>query len=348
MLSLLLYPFALLYSIIIKIRNFLFDNKVIKSTCFSEVIIITVGNITVGGTGKTPLTEYLIKILKNKFRIAILSRGYKRKTKGFLYVTPFNTHEEVGDEPLQISNKYSDITVAVCANRVKGIQKIITDNKIDIIILDDAFQHRKLSPKFSILLTTYNNPYFKDKFLPVGKLRDNRSEYKRAKILITTKSPKEIKPIEHSIWQENIKLMSYQHLFFSTEKYKKLVNVFYSNNHFEDESFSSYTVLVISGIANSSNFINQIKKKYSKKIIHLEYNDHKNFSKKDVQKITKKFNNIQNKKIIITTEKDGMRLKKINFQASIKENMFYLPIEIDFLFNSKNNFNSLIFNLIKS
>ena len=346
MLKSLLYPITFLYSIIIKFRNFLFDTNIIKGTYFNDVVVITIGNVTVGGTGKTPLAEYLIKNLKEKYKIAILSRGYKRKTKGFLYVSLQSTYEDVGDEPIQIANKHKDIIVAVCANRVKGIKKIKAENEVDIIILDDAFQHRKLIPKFSILLTTFNNPYFKDKFLPVGDLRDCRSQYKRAEIIISTKAPENTKPIERSIWKADIELMPYQRLFFSKEKYLKLKNVFHSNIQFDTQA-GDYTILIVSGIANSNSFVDQIKNKYSEKIIHLKYRDHKKFSKKDIEKITTEFDQIKNKKIILTTEKDAMRLRNFEFKDEIKQKMFYLPIEIDFLFEAEKEFNSLILKSVK-
>lgn len=349
MLKILLYPLSIIYSIVARIRNLFFDSNISKSKFFNNVTIISIGNITVGGTGKTPHTEYLVGLLKDKYKIAVLSRGYKRKTKDFLYVNQSNTHQEVGDEPLQIATKFNDIIVAVCANRVEGVKKIKKENDVDIILLDDAFQHRKIKPKISILLTTYNNPYFRDYFLPVGRLRDNKTEYTRADIIIISKSPYDTKPIERSIWKTDINIKPYQELFFSTESYLNLINLFDKNTKIDKNTLANSTILILSGIANPSNFINYVKNNYSKKIIQLKFKDHKNFSKKDIEKIINKFINIKSEnKLIITTEKDAMRLKNYNFPENIKQKTFYQPIKIDFLFDSEKKFYNKILTKLKN
>lgn len=335
-----------MYSIPVKIRNILYDLNILKCKYFDKAI--SIGNITVGGTGKTPHTEYLASLLQSTYKTAVLSRGYKRKSKGFLYVSENHSYIDVGDEPLQIAQKFKKITVAVCANRVYAINKLQTEKKINLTILDDAFQHRKVKPKFSILLTTYSNPFFKDHLLPFGRLRDNKEEYTRAKIIIITKCPKNIKPIEKTIWKDNIKLKPFQELFFSTEKYLPLKKVFtMEKSSFEPKDLKDFSLLLITGIANSDGFLKYIKENISQKVTHLNFGDHHNFTKKDIIQITNVFNEINDlKKIIITTEKDAMRLKSYDFQEEFKEKMYFQPIEIEFLFDAKPEFDNKIIELI--
>ncbi len=204
------------------IRNFLYDFEIIKSNYFTDTKIITIGNLAVGGTGKTPVIELITKNLKDKYKIAILSRGYKRKTKGFLYVQAGMKASESGDEPLEIKRKFSNVVVAVCKKRVEGIKKLQKDHKPDIILLDDAFQHRKVKPTKAVLLTEYNRPFYKDNFLPVGRLRDNKREIHRADFVIVTKSPQKILPVENTAWRGNLHLLAYQKLYFSFLKYSPL------------------------------------------------------------------------------------------------------------------------------
>ncbi len=265
-----------------------------------------------------------------------------------MYVNNKSTYKQVGDEPLQIFKKNQDIDVAVCESRTEGINKIISEKKSEIIILDDGFQHRKVKPKFSILLTTYSNPFFKDIFLPAGRLRDNKSEYSRAKIIVVTKCDKNIKFEEKKIWKNKLKLKPYQELYFSTEKYLTPVNIATFEKINTKTNLENYFILIISGIANSKNFVDYVKNNYSKKIKHLNFGDHHNFSQKDINKIEKIYSSISGKKIIITTEKDAMRLVNFNFSPEIKTNIFYQPIEIDFLFNEKEKFDNKIIELLKT
>ncbi len=348
MLKILLAPLSLLYAIISKIRNFLYNHDIINSSFFSDTTVISIGNLAVGGTGKTPHTEFLINFLKDKFNIAILSRGYKRKSKGFLYVTPNLSYEQTGDEPLQISSKFNNIPVAVCKKRKDGINKLIKDKNPEAIILDDAFQHRKIKPNLSILLTEYKNPFFKDYFLPLGRLRDNAHEYIRADIIIITNCPNDVKPIEKSIWRDNMKLMPYQKHFFSSVKYTNITNISNKNDIKTIDNLKNHDIVIVTGIANPKYFINFVEENISNKTHTLSFSDHKKFNNKDIEKISNTFNKINNKnKIILTTEKDAIRLKNI-IPDNLKSNIYFQEIEIELLFDKKDEFKQLIIKNIEN
>ena len=351
-LRILLFPVALLYGFIIKIRNLLYDINVFSSTEFQQVVI-SVGNLTVGGTGKTPQTEYLINLLNANFNIAVLSRGYKRKTKGFVMVSHTTTSEEVGDEPKQIHSKFNNTKVAVCEKRVLGIKTLLEkDNKITAFILDDAYQHRKIKPSFSILLTDYSNLFYEDKFLPYGTLRDSVSQYRRANIIIVTKCPIDLKLVDKNNIIIKIKLMPSQSIYYTYIKYGTPLLCF--NKIAQNESQikiqkNKTTILIVSGIASSNSFVKHIREKISDKIIELNYPDHHSYNEKDIQKIHKIFTEIKNSdKIILTTEKDAVRLRdNIFIKDELKKIIFYLPIQTDFLFNSTETFNNQILNHVR-
>lgn len=345
----LLIPFSIIYRIIIKIRNLIYDYDIIKSKEF-EISTISIGNITVGGTGKTPHTEYLVNLLKNQFNIAVLSRGYKRKSKGFVLAEEKISYSIIGDEPKQIFNKNNDINVAVCENRVIGIQKIIEfDKNTEIVILDDAFQHRRIKPDISILLTDYNNLFIYDKMLPVGRLRESKHSYSRANIIIVTKCPEDLKPIDRRVISKNINVLPFQTIYFTYIKYKNIYPVF-KNKEIKDIDnnfkFADYQILLVTGIASSELLKKNIAEKYSSKLNHLEFKDHQNFSKKDIERIENEFNKIEtNKKIILTTEKDAVRLFENQFiNDEIRKYFYYIEIEIDFLFDAKKEFNNQVVN----
>jgi tetraacyldisaccharide 4'-kinase len=310
LLKIALFPASLLYGLVIWIRNTMFDLKILKSNEF-KIPVISVGNITVGGTGKTPHTEYLIHLLKQDYKIAFLSRGYKRKTSDFKIATENSNYEEIGDEPYQIKKKFSDILVAVNASRVNGIKKIIRNEpETDIILLDDAFQHRSVSPGINILLIDYNRPIFKDSLLPMGRLREPVSEKDRANIIIISKTPENISAIDKRLFLLNVKAKSHQTVYFTSIKYAAPKPVFDTNNskkiNFNDKSLS---VILISGIANSSLFVNEVNSEYHN-IEHLQFPDHYAYSKDDVGSILKKLESLPGKnKVILTTEKDAARLQ---------------------------------------
>jgi tetraacyldisaccharide 4'-kinase len=316
------------------------------------VPIISVGNITIGGTGKTPHVEYLISLLKDKFEVVALSRGYKRKSKGFIEVQVDSEVTAVGDEPLQIKKKFPEAIVAVCENRVIGVERILgssQDLKIpDVIVLDDAFQHRRISPGINILLIDYNRPLKKDSLLPAGRLRESSSQIKRANVIIFTKCSGEITPIMRRIMQKEVHLKPYQELYFTTIHYNRIIPVF-SGNQLHDELLSEkkFAVLVVTGIASPLLIYKYVEKIAS----HMEtvtFPDHHHYSKEDICTISRKFEKINSeKKIILTTEKDTMHFKSIsNLPDEFKESLYYITVQVKFLGNEGNMFNKKILNYV--
>lgn len=337
-----LYPISLIYGFVVNVRNTMYDLKMLKSKSF-DIPVISIGNITVGGTGKTPTTEFLIKKLEDKYKIAILSRGYKRKTKGFILANNNSSVEDIGDEAFQVKQKFPNIIVAVDEKRVRGIEQLQKlEPKIDLIILDDAFQHRKVLPGFSILLLDYTQPFLEDKFLPYGRLRDSIKEKHRANTILVSKTPKEIKPIEMRILATNLELKAYQSLYFSTISYNKLHPVF----NVKAESFdiktlkdNKYSVLLVSGIGNFVPILSYCKEQ-SAEVTHVKFPDHHKYTEKDILNIEKEFNKINSlNKVIITTEKDYVKIKSLTCKnEEVKNNFYYCPIEINILNNERDDF----------
>ncbi|NOQ25220.1 MAG: tetraacyldisaccharide 4'-kinase [Bacteroidales bacterium] len=349
-LSPILFPLSLIYGFIIYIRNRLYDYKILKSNNFN-VPLISVGNITVGGTGKTPHVEYLVDFLKSEFNVATLSRGYKRKTKGFILSTSESTDGEIGDEPRQIKQKFPEIDVAVDADRTNGINQLIDLNKdLDVILLDDAYQHRKVNTNLSILLIDYSRPINKDYILPFGYLREHRFEKKRANIIIITKSPKDLKPIDRRIIFNELKSYPFQTIYFTSFDYGKLKPVYSTSaNNIKNEDLIDHDILLVSGIANPKPLREHILENISKNIQELEYSDHYNYKESDFKKIMYEFDSIEsNNKIIITTEKDAMRLQKFsNIAGNFKDSFFYIPIQVTFLNDRTDNFNQQIIEYVR-
>lgn len=348
-LSPLLFPIAIVYGIVLFIRNRFYDWGILKSSEF-EIPIISVGNITVGGTGKTPHIEYLIKLLKSEYQIAALSRGYKRKTDGFILSTRESTDLEIGDEPRQIKQKYPEVNIAVDANRTEGINKLIRlKPEIEAILLDDAFQHRKVNPGLSILLTDYSRPIFKDFMLPLGNLRDNYLEKKRADVIIVTKCPKDLNSKKQNQITERLKLKPSQSIFFSTFKYGELIPVFSDSEKSNSITSKDIEILMVSGIANPTPLKEHILENISENIRVLEYSDHYSFKPSDFKHIEQTFNKISSDdKMIITTEKDAMRLQKFsNIAGKLKNRIFYIPIHIEFLNQQSEAFNKQIIEYVR-
>lgn len=346
-LFLLLYPLSIIYGTIIFIRNLLFDFNLLKTHSF-PLPIISVGNITVGGTGKTPHIEYLIELLKDKFEISILSRGYKRNTNDFLEVNEESSFTEVGDEPKQIKTKYSKVGVFVDNNRVNGIQQILIKKPLtQTILLDDAYQHRYVNPGISILLVDFNRPIMDDYVLPAGLLRECPSQRKRANIIIITKTPTVITPIERRMFIKKLDPFPYQQVFFSTIKYgNNLISLNFKNIkpiNIDTLKGKKITILLVTGIAANQILIDYLKA-YSSDMKVLSYPDHYNYTIDDIKHINENYNSISGEKIIITTEKDAIRFKESD--NDIINKMYYLPITIDFLDNKQNEFNTGIINYI--
>ena len=341
-----------IYSFILSVRNFFYDFKILKSIEF-RIPVISIGNITVGGTGKTPHTEYLIELLKQEFEIASLSRGYKRKTKGFRYVETTSSVYESGDEPLQIKLKFPQVTVAVDENRVNGINKLLSSDGIhtepDAIILDDAFQHRSVKPGINILLIDFNRPITQDHILPYGRLRESASERSRANFIIITKCPKKIQPITERILYKELEIKPYQNLFFTTFDYGELTPVFDDTNNkviatWEEQK---HTILLVTGIASPVLLTNYLKPK-ARKVIDITYPDHHFYTSKDIQNIQDNFEAIESDtKIIVTTEKDMVRLKELDLPDTIRKNLYYIPLVVNFLNNKKQEFDRKIMNYVR-
>jgi tetraacyldisaccharide 4'-kinase len=351
MIKVLLYPLSWLYGMVIWFRNRAFDLNILKSTEF-ELPVISLGNITVGGTGKTPHVEYLVDLLSRKFIVATLSRGYKRKTNGFYYVEQNATVAEVGDEPLQIKSKFPEVTVSVCENRVKGVEKLLLaeNGKIpNVILLDDAFQHRKIIPGLNILLIDYNRQIKEDKLLPLGRLREGVSQMRRANIIIFTKCPKEVTPIMRRVLQLDVGLRPYQKLYFTVLDYQKLEPVFSAKKLGEDfYNDKTYSAIVVTGVA-SPKLIHRYLEKLTERIEPVIFRDHHNFSKEDIVLIMKKYDELfSGKKIIITTEKDAIRLREMeDLPEKFKNVLYSLPVKVQFLEGDGKSFDNNILNYVE-
>lgn len=332
----LLFPLTIIYAIITTIRNFLFDAGFFKSTSF-EKPIIAVGNLSVGGTGKTPQIEYLIRLLKDKYKLAVLSRGYGRKTKGFLLADSSKNSQDIGDEPLQFFNKFNDITVAVDENRVHGIQQL---QESEIVLLDDAFQHRKVKAGFYVLLTKFDALFSNDFVLPTGNLRERRVGANRADVVVVTKCPVDIDEFQINATQQLLRRYFNGPIFFSKITYS---NVLKSNTESQlaISELSDYKVLLITGIANPKPLLKHLDSLHCN-YTHINFPDHHQFTTSDIERINKQYAGIvSEKKIILTTEKDFVRLSN---QIDV---LYYLAIETTFIKNNK-EFDTLIQDYVKS
>ena len=327
--KLLLLPFSALYGFIVGLRNLFFDIGLLKAKSF-KVPIICVGNITVGGTGKTPHTELLISELKKKFRVACLSRGYKRKSSGFILADPTSTAEQIGDEPFQIHSKFPDILVACDSNRVRGIEKLLAQEQPpEVIVLDDAFQHRYVQADKNIVLVDYNRPVFRDHLLPTGRLREPVNSLKRADYIIVTKCPQSLQPIERRVLFNQLELKPYQNLYFTQLGYGQIYNLSDTKTNLTFDADSA--ILCVTGIAQPQPYVTHLQT-LTPHITSLHYPDHHFFTKKDIQHITKTFQEINHeKKYIFTTEKDAARLKTCELPPEISEHIFYIPVVPVFL-----------------
>ena len=348
----LLYPISFIYRIIIFFRNKFFDWGIFKEKEY-PIPIICVGNITVGGTGKTPHVEYLIELLRSKYKIAVLSRGYKRKTHGFILAKPGCDGAIIGDEPFQLFLKYQDILVAVDKKRQNGIDTLLSLGETDrpeIILLDDAFQHRYVKPGLSILLMNYNSMPYEDALLPVGLLREPIGAKKRADIVLITKCDENIKPIDILLIKKRLNLFPYQFVFFTKFKYADLYPVFKEvcqTSYSIEYICQNFQILLVTGIASSEIMRKDLEKKGCSISHHLKYNDHHWYTIQDIKKISEIFNAINfPQKIILTTEKDAVKIQKLECVQELKESIFYLPIQVSFLNEGEIDFNNLIENYV--
>lgn len=312
------FPFSLVYALMVHIRNFFYNTGVMKSKSY-QTPTLCVGNLSVGGTGKTPMIEYLVRLLKGH-KIAVLSRGYKRKSKGFLVADANSDVLDLGDEPYQLHQKFPEITVAVDADRRNGINQLENTVKPEVILLDDAFQHRRVKPDFSILLTAYGQLYVDDWYLPTGNLRDSKREAKRANIIIVTKCPVSLSKEEQRAIIDRLKPLPHQKVLFSKLEYDQLLK----GGKVEILDFSAIKgkkMALVTGIASPEPLVNYLKS-LGLVFTHFAFGDHHNFSEKDVQQF-------KDHELILTTEKDYVRLK-----GKVK-NLFYVEIAHSFTAEDK-------------
>ncbi|TDM00361.1 MAG: tetraacyldisaccharide 4'-kinase [Flavobacteriaceae bacterium] len=330
----LLFPFSLLYGLGTFVRNQLYDWGVFSSTKFS-LPIISVGNLSTGGTGKTPVVVYLANLLKDRAKLASLSRGYGRKSKGFLVANYSSTAIELGDEPLLFFNRFkTKMLVCVCEDRVLGVQKILERFKPSLILLDDAFQHRAISSSFSILLTPFKAPYFQDSLLPYGNLREAKSSAKRASVIVVTKCPTDLSEEQKQEYVKKINPTQNQKVFFSSILYSN--QIYGKFGTLQTHEIKDYHVLCVSGIAHSKDFERFIKEK-ALSFTEKSFPDHYNYTTQDIETILSEFKLLPSPKIILTTEKDYMRL---NEYKSLDDKLYFLPIDLDI--QPKEEFDSLI------
>ena len=341
LLRLLLFPFSFLYALVVIMRNWAYDMGIFKSRRF-KTPIISVGNLAVGGAGKSPMTEYLVSLLKDEYKLATLSRGYGRRTKGFLTVKTSSLAEDIGDEPLQFKKKFPEITVAVCEDRVEGIKEL--NQHHELIIMDDAYQHRAVKPGFSILLFDYSSLHKHQWFLPTGDLRESLSGRKRADVIVITKAPTSLSNKERRTLRDKVAPFPHQEVFFSSLEYASLKRIFDSKPDFKIGDIQPHTVVfLLTGIANPAPLLEYLKQ-FSRNIISLEYGDHHQFTRKNIAKLVKEFKAADSiDKLIITTEKDAQRLSSYHVQELLRPlPVYYLPVKALIQPPGDRRFNDLI------
>ena len=345
-----LLPLSWLYGLGVKFRNMLFEVGILQSRSF-DVPVISVGNITVGGTGKTPHVEYLISLLKDKVKVAVLSRGYKRKTRGFVIADENATAKTVGDEPLQMKRKFGDdITVAVDRNRCHGIDRLTGNDSpgdIDVVLLDDAFQHRYVTPGINILLVDYHRLIIYDKLLPAGRLREPLNGKNRADIVIVTKCPHDLKPMEYRVITKAMDLFPFQRLYFTRLDYNNLTPVFGGKDMPLDKISHDEHILLLTGIASPRQMIEDLTPLCSN-IKPLTFGDHHSFTSSDVDRINSEFAAMPQPKMIVTTEKDATRLIALEgLDDDVRSSIYALPVKISFMLEQEESFNEKIIGYVR-
>lgn len=343
-----LLPLSWIYGSIVRFRNWLFDIGVKKSKSFA-LPVISVGNITVGGSGKTPHVEYLVRLLQDKVKIAVLSRGYKRKSRGYVLAEEDTEMKEIGDEPFQMHQKFPGIYVAVDAKRVRGIQHLQDDEEtkdVEVILLDDAFQHRYVKPGINILLVDYHRLIIYDKILPAGRLREPLSGKNRADIVIVTKCPKDLKPMEFRVLTKAMNLYPFQKLYFTCINYDKPIGIF-NEQQLDLESLKDKNVMLLTGIASPKQMEHDLTPMV-KTLTSVSFGDHHHFKSKDIDRINEIFESMPEPRLIITTEKDAVRLRDSEgLYEIVKDNLYALPIKVSFMQDQEENFNEKIISYVR-
>lgn len=339
-------PFSWLYGLGVGVRNYLFDAEILKSKSYS-IPVISVGNITVGGAGKTPHVEYLIDLLRDEMQVAVLSRGYKRKSRGYVVADEDTTMRDIGDEPFQIKQKFEGVYVAVDKDRCHGIDHLISDEDtkdVEVILLDDAFQHRYVKPGVNILLVDYHKFINYDKLLPAGRLREPQSAKVRADIVIVTKCPKNLNPIDYRVLSKAMDLKAFQQLYFTTLSYCDLKPIFNGGDTVPLNEIMGENILLLTGIASPEHLQVDIME-YTRgvKLETMAFPDHHNFTERDVERINERFAAMPSPKRIITTEKDQVRLFYLEgLSEEVKQNIYALPIKVEFMLEGGKIFNEKI------
>ena len=328
-----LFPLSVIYDGVTRIKNFLYDKDILKINKF-QIPLIVIGNLSVGGTGKTPHTEFVAKLLKHQFKTAVLSRGYGRKTKGYILAGPNSTPQEIGDEPLQIFTSVSDINVAVCEDRTTGVQNLVESVKPEVVILDDAFQHRKIQGSLYVLLTTHQKLFTDDFVLPAGNLRESASNKERANIIIVTKCPSDLSPSEKENIISKINPSNTQKVFFSFIQYSD-PEPFKTSSKWN----SATKAVLVTGIVTPQPLQQHIKD-LGKEVKLLSYPDHYDYTKKDIEKIKNEIQLLGSNCVIATTSKDAVKLKPLMNNLTV--DAFEIPIKVGFLFDQEKEFNNII------
>ena len=341
----LLFPLTMWYAVAVAMRNFFFNIGILKERTH-KVTTIAVGNLCTGGAGKTPFVDYLLKMLNADYRTASLSRGYGRHTKGFLEAGDSATASEIGDEPMLLHRRNPDVRVAVCEDRNTGIERLLSEAEPpQIVVLDDAYQHRYVKPTVNILLTEYGNPFFNDQVLPFGNLREPRRNYRRASVIVVTKSPKSLNPLDRRMFVKQLKPLPHQQVFFTAIEYHDLIPM---DGGMPPKRLADLKqVLFVSGIANPQPAIDRISTTAT--VNSLAFADHHNFSKADFEQIAYNFQQMSgDEKIIVTTEKDAVRIAGTpGFEVIAQLPVYYLPIEIRFLGDDEKKFSDCLLNTVK-
>ncbi len=334
-----LYPFSLGYHLATWMRNMCYNLGIFKSKKF-KTPIINVGNLSVGGSGKSPMVMYLADLLSKHFRTGVLSRGYGRVTKGYGITNYESNYKIVGDEAMQLFERFKNrFVIAVSEQRVPGAEKVISDMDLDVLVLDDAYQHRAIKPGFNILMTDYNDPYFKDFILPAGDLRESRSGANRAQIIMVSKCPSDLTEEKKQYFISRIKPAYNQKVFFSSIRYDE--NIFSINKKLPDNNLAYYDILLITGIANPKPLVQHLAK-FSQKVKHLKFKDHHNFSDADIKNILTEYKKLGEYKLILTTEKDYVRLKTFDY---LRELVYYWPINVSI--DQQQEFNQIILDYVR-
>ena len=339
-LKFLLFPFAIVYGGTLYIRNFLFRIHILKSKSF-DIPLIGIGNIAVGGTGKTPMAEYLIRLLHKDFKTGYLSRGYRRKSSGFVYAGESTSPDQIGDEACMINSRFYDLEVAVDEKRVRGVEQILQIRPgLQTIILDDVFQHRYINPGLKILLTDFNNPLYKDFLMPVGMLREYKRARKRADIIMVTKCPESLSKKQREEILLKIRANRNQKVFFTGLSYGEAISL---EGNIQNALDNQTNVFLITGIASPKTLIAYLKGKI-KELNTLIFPDHHHFSNRDMKRIEEKMKELKcEDSIIITTEKDAVKIRSLEgIPAKILNNIYVLPVKMSILFDEEAYFDQLV------